>query len=56
MDIKFNDTILAFAGSGLHELTFTYTGAQISPLEVTFSTKTSEGLRTITKNKYRAYY
>lgn len=28
MAITLNNTILAFAGSGSHELTFTYTGKQ----------------------------
>lgn len=55
MAIKLNDTILAFAGSGSHELTFTYTGEQenqLSVLDVTFS---AEGMNDIT-NSYRAYY
>ena len=55
MAIKLNDTILAFAGSGSHELTFTYTGKQenqSSSLNVTFS---ATGMENIT-NSYRAYY
>lgn len=55
MAITLNDTILAFAGSGAHELTFTYTGKrenQSSSLNVTFS---ATGMENIT-NSYRAYY
>lgn len=55
MAITLNNTILAFAGSGSHELTFTYTGKkedQSQSLNVTFS---ATGMGNIT-NSYRAYY
>lgn len=55
MAIKLNDTILAFAGSGSHELTFTYdekADAQRTNVDVTFS---AMGMENIT-NSYRAYY
>lgn len=57
MAIKFNDTILAFAGSGSHELTFTYTGAKTSPLKIAFFTGDVEAQpNVITVNEYRAFY
>lgn len=55
MAIKLNDTILAFAGSGSHELTFTYdeqADTSRSLVNVTFS---ATGMDNIT-NSYRAYY
>lgn len=55
MSIKLNDTILAFAGSGSHELTFTYdeeADTNRSQVSITFS---AAGMENIT-NSYRAYY
>jgi hypothetical protein len=55
MAITLNNTILAFAGSGSHELTFTYDKAadtSRSQVSVTFS---ATGMKNIT-NSYRAYY
>lgn len=57
MAIKLNDTILAFAGSGSHELTFTYTGEKTSPLKIAFFTGDVEQQpNIITVNEYRAFY
>lgn len=57
MAIKLNDTILAFAGSGSHELTFTYTGEKTSPLKIAFFTgDVEEQPNIITVNEYRAFY
>lgn len=55
MAIKLNDTILAFAGSGSHELTFTYdeeADTSRSRVSITFS---ATGMENIT-NSCRAYY
>lgn len=55
MAIKLNDTILAFAGSGSHELAFTYdeeADTSRSQVSITFSTASMENIT----NSYRAYY
>lgn len=56
MAITLNNTILAFAGSGSHELTFTYTGAKTSPLKIAFFTGDPKQPNIITVNEYRAFY